>query len=169
MSELTEVYLSLGSNVGDSRRHITKAVELLGKYLKDLEQAPLYRSKAVGYTEQPDFLNTAVRGRTELEARQLSGALQAIEQQIGRTETFRWGPREIDIDIIFYGDTVLDSLELTIPHARFRERAFVLRPIYDLNPSWIDPSSGLSIERLLKALPAKTMANLHRVDPVVDF
>ena len=162
---MTEVYLSLGSNVGDSRQHIAKAFELLGKHLQNLKQAPLYRSKAVGYTDQPDFLNTAVSGQTMLEPLELFHGVKAIEQQIGRTKTFRWGPREIDIDIIFYGDTVLDSSELTIPHARFRERAFVLQPIHDLNPALIDADSGQTVEQLLKALPAEAMAGLHRVDP----
>lgn len=162
---MTEVYLALGSNVGDSRQQIVKAVEMLSKHLHHLKQAPLYHSKAVDYTEQPDFLNTAVSGQTTLEPLQLFHALKAIEQQIGRTKTFRWGPREIDIDIIFYGDTVLDSAELTIPHARFRERAFVLQPIYDLSPAFVDPRSGLSVEQLLKALPAEQLNSVRMVDP----
>lgn len=162
---MTEVYLALGSNVGNSREYIANAVKLLNQHLKNLKHAPLYRSKAVGYTDQPDFLNTAVSGQTTLEPLQLFHELKFIEAQIGRTETFRWGPREIDIDIIFYGDTVLDSPELTIPHARFRERPFVLQPIHDLNPAFIDPISGQSVELLLKALPVETMSGLRRVDP----
>lgn len=162
---MTKVYLALGSNVGDSRAHISKAIELLKPYVEDIKTAPLYRSKAAGYTDQPDFLNTAAVGETKLEPHELLKALKDIEQQIGRTTTFHWGPREIDIDIIFYGDTVLDSPELTIPHDAFRERAFVLQPLVDLEPELVDPASGLSVSLLLKALPPEEVAALQQVNP----
>src|SRR5690242_4656468 len=110
---MTEAYLALGSNVGDSKAHVAQAVELLGKELHKLKEAPLYRSKAVGYTDQADFINTAVSGQTDLKVEELFKFVKEVEEKIGRQKTFRWGPREIDIDIIFYGDSILETPELT--------------------------------------------------------
>jgi 2-amino-4-hydroxy-6-hydroxymethyldihydropteridine diphosphokinase len=161
---MTEVYLALGSNVGDSREYIAQAVGSLSEVVKNLKQAPLYKSKPVGYTEQADFINTAVNGHTTLHPEVLLARLKAIEQELGRTESFRWGPREIDIDIIFYGDTILETPKLTIPHESFRDRAFVLKPLVDLNPGFVDPFSQLSVSLLLKALPAEEIAAVRPVD-----
>src|ERR1019366_6456645 len=102
---MTVVYLALGSNVGDSAANIAEAIKLLGNSIESIKQAPLYASKAAGYTDQPDFVNTAVSGETSLNPEQLLSFVKDIEQQIGLINRFRWGPREIDIDIIFYGDT----------------------------------------------------------------
>src|SRR5512146_104970 len=149
---MTTVYLALGSNIGDSREYIQKAVGLLGEVLSDLKRAPFYRSKAVGYTDQPDFLNTAVSGRTDLEPEALLARVKSIEQEVGRTASFYWGPRQIDIDIVFYGDKVIKTDKLTLPHPRFAERDFVLKPLNDLNFSLADPVSGQSVKRLLAGL-----------------
>ena len=112
---MNTVYLALGSNVGDSRAAIAQAISLLKPHLHQLLQAPLYQSKAVGYTDQPDFLNTAISGQTALTPLELLSLVKSIEQQVGRIERFRWGPREIDIDIILYGETIKESDKLTIP------------------------------------------------------
>jgi len=149
---MTEVYLALGSNVGDSRGQIAQAVKLLGDEFSDIKQAPVYASKAIGYTDQPDFLNTAIDGYTGLSPQELIKFITAIEQQIGRTASFRWGPREIDIDIIFYGNLVLKTAGLTIPHPNFCDRDFVLKPLCDLNPNLADPLSKQSIKQLLDQL-----------------
>ncbi|MEK7594099.1 MAG: 2-amino-4-hydroxy-6-hydroxymethyldihydropteridine diphosphokinase [Patescibacteria group bacterium] len=161
---MTTVYLALGSNVGDSRHYVEAAVKQLSKLLKDINKAPLYTSKAVGYTDQADFLNTAVSGQTDLEPLELLKAIKAIEQSIGRVPTFRWGPREIDIDIIFYGDLHMETELLTIPHSSCRERDFVLRPICDLNPSLIDPISSQSVSELLAHIDAQQESILKRVE-----
>jgi 2-amino-4-hydroxy-6-hydroxymethyldihydropteridine diphosphokinase len=150
---MADVYLALGANVGDPAANIEKAVKLIGDVMHDVKQAPIYRTKPVGYTDQPDFLNTAVMGQTDLSPEDLLKAIKDVERRIGRQQRFRWGPREIDIDIIFYGDRVIDTPKLTIPHSRFRERDFVLRPIADLNPQKIDPVSHLTVEQLLNSLP----------------
>lgn len=155
---LTTIYLALGSNMGDSAANIHKAVELLSARVTDITEAPIYTSKAVGYTDQPDFLNTALRGTTSLSPEELLVFVKTIEREIGRIHRFRWGPREIDIDIIFYGDTILDIHGLTIPHPRFTERDFVLRPIYDIDPDFVDPNSGQTVQALLKALPTDEQA-----------
>ena len=149
---MTEVYLALGSNVGDSVAYINKAVELLGQKVDGLTRAALYRSKPAGYTDQPDFLNTAVSGQTALDPSELFKFIKDVEERVGRVARFRWGPREIDIDIIFYGDQILDTEKLTIPHPRFQERDFVLRPLADLNPGFKDPRSGQTVGELLAAV-----------------
>ena len=158
---MSTVYLALGSNVGDSHAHVAGAIKLLaGGVVEDIKCAPLYTSKAVGYTDQPDFLNTVITGRTMLAPMELLRAIKQIEQRVGRIQRFRWGPREIDIDIIFYGDTLLDTSELTIPHPRFSERSFVLQPLADLDRTLTDPRSGQTISELLSRLSPGSLAAL---------
>jgi 2-amino-4-hydroxy-6-hydroxymethyldihydropteridine diphosphokinase len=161
---MTTVYLALGSNVGDSRRHIQQAIGLLGKVLRNLKQAPVYSSKAVGYTDQPDFLNTAVSGQTDLEPEALLEQVKNIENQVGRTPTFHHGPREIDIDIIFYGDKILETEALTVPHPDFRERDFVLQPVCDLNSSLIDPVTKQTAGQLLANIRTDQKPLIRQVD-----
>jgi 2-amino-4-hydroxy-6-hydroxymethyldihydropteridine diphosphokinase len=151
--DMATVYLALGSNVGDSESYIKQAVEMLGSKISHIKIAPIYRSKAVGYTDQADFFNTVIVGQTELDPRQLLKFVKKIEPKVGRIARFRWGPREIDIDIIFYDNKVLDESNLIIPHPRFSQRDFVLKPICDLDPKQIDPRSGLSVSELYAKLP----------------
>jgi 2-amino-4-hydroxy-6-hydroxymethyldihydropteridine diphosphokinase len=158
------VYLALGSNVGDSRANIAQAVRLLGASFAQIKQAPCYLSKAVGYTDQPDFLNTALRGQTGLDPQALLEFIKDVEQKVGRTASFHWGPREIDIDIIFYDDLVMDTEELTIPHAHFSERDFVLQPLCDLNPSLTDPMSGQTVAGLLAQIGSTQKSLIKQVD-----
>jgi 2-amino-4-hydroxy-6-hydroxymethyldihydropteridine diphosphokinase len=156
------VFLALGSNVGDSERYITQAIALLGREIVGLELASTYTSKAVGYTDQPDFVNTAIRGATTLKPLELLKFIKEIEAKIGRVSRFRWGPREIDIDIIFYDDMTLDTPVLTIPHPRFAERDFVLRPLCDIDPDAVDPVSKRSVQQLLEALSPLELAILKQ-------
>jgi|SRR5665213_295128 len=146
---MTTVYLALGSNIGDSQANISQAIELLGDSVKQIKQAPIYASKAVGYTNQPDFLNTALTGQTDLEPQDLLAFIKDVEHNIGRTATFHHGPREIDIDIIFYGDAIINTPTLTIPHPDFRNRDFVLKPLSDLKPDLMDPVSHKTVSHLL--------------------
>ena len=161
---MTAVYLALGSNVGDSLANIAQAIQLLGTSIKQINQVPIYVSKAVSYTEQPDFLNTAVSGQTALQPEALLDRLKQIEQVIGRTTTFRYGPREIDIDIILYGNLIIDTPRLVIPHPEFRSRDFVLQPLCDLNPALTDPVSGQTIKQLLAKITARQKSLIKRVD-----
>jgi 2-amino-4-hydroxy-6-hydroxymethyldihydropteridine diphosphokinase len=149
---MTTVYLGLGSNIGNPRQHIEKAVGLLGSVLSDVKQAPFYLSKAIGYTDQPDFLNTAISGQTKLSPEELLVFIKKTEQEVGRVERFHLGPREIDIDIIFYDDLVLETEELVIPHPVFRGRDFVLQPLCDINPQMTDPVTHQTIAQLLDAV-----------------
>lgn len=158
------IYLALGSNVGDSRAHIEKAVGLLGGSVSNITCAPIYRSKAVGYTDQADFFNTAVCGETNVTPTELLRFVKDVESRVGRIQRFRWGPREVDIDIIFYDQQIVNGPMLTIPHALFRERDFVLRPICDLAPELVDPVSGLSVKQLLDRLQENDLSILERLD-----
>jgi 2-amino-4-hydroxy-6-hydroxymethyldihydropteridine diphosphokinase len=160
---MTTVYLALGSNVGDSAHYIMKAIDLLGPVLHDMQRAPLYASKAVGFTDQADFLNTAISGRTELSPQELIQVIDDVEQQVGRVKRFRWGPREIDIDIIFYGNQILETESLTVPHPSFQERDFVLRPLLDLDSKIIDPVSHKTVKQLLGSLDTSQLSIMHKV------
>lgn len=161
---MATVYLALGSNVGDSRTNIAQAVKLLGADIKQTKQAPFYASKAVGYTGQPDFLNTAISGQTDLSPEALLEFTKQVERQVGRTASFHWGPREIDIDIILYGGQILETEKLAIPHPRFRERDFVLQPLNDLDPQMADPISGQTVQQLLARISPASRSIINRVD-----
>jgi 2-amino-4-hydroxy-6-hydroxymethyldihydropteridine diphosphokinase len=149
---MATIYLALGSNVGDSKQHIEQAIERLGAVVNNIRRAPLYRSKAIGYTDQADFLNTAVSGETDLTPEKLLEFIKTVEQKIGRVERFHWGPREIDIDIIFYDNLRQETKLLTLPHPEFRKRDFVLTPLKDLNPDLIDPVTCSTVSQLLEKI-----------------
>lgn len=153
------VYLALGSNIGDSQDYLCKTQALLLPLLSAAVSAPLYVSKAVGFKDQADFLNTVVRGQTTLSPEELLAAVKLIEQKIGRIERFRWGPREIDIDIIFYDSLIMHKDNLVLPHPRLAEREFVLRPLCDLCKDFIDPQSKQMVQTLLAKLPS----NMHSI------
>ena len=160
---MATIFLALGSNVGDSQQLIEKAVDLLCVAIQNITRAPMYTSKAFGVTDQPDFFNTALRGETDLTPLELLEFVKDVEAKVGRVKRYRWGPREIDIDIIFYDDLVLTDPTLTIPHAGLRERDFVLRPLNDIDPTCIDPVSTLSIQELLAKLPMDEAYTLKKV------
>jgi len=138
---MSDVLLSLGSNIGDRAANIAEAVRRLndetGVSVKALSL--LYRTAPVGPVAQDDFINGAVRIETTLEAEELMRRCLSIEASMGRDRVngLRWGPRIIDIDIILYDDLKIESEALTLPHPRFRERAFVLVPLADIAPSWM--------------------------------
>ncbi len=158
------IYLALGSNVGDSEANIKKAIKLLSAKVKNIQQAPLYLSEATGYTEQPDFLNTAISGQTDLSPEKLLEFTDRTEQKVGRVKRFRWGPREIDIDIILYGKLVQKTEKLTVPHPYFRQRDFVLKPLTDLNPRLSDPVGGIAVRQLLQNIKPPQRSIIRKVD-----
>lgn len=128
------VYLSLGSNQGDSEKLLKKAVKMLQKPLQSLVASSIYRTKAWGKTDQPDFLNLVVRGETTLSPLELLDQTQSIEKQLHRVRKERWGPRTMDIDILLYDDLRLDSERLKIPHPYMLVRDFVLIPLLEIAP-----------------------------------
>jgi len=136
---MNEVYLGLGSNVGDRLLNLNKAIELLSEKIQILKKSKIYISKAVGYTDQPDFYNMVLYGKTDLSPEELFNFIKDVEKNVGRVYRFHWGPREIDIDILFYNDLVYKSDKLNIPHPRLHERDFVLLPLIELNPKFFHP------------------------------
>ncbi|MEZ4859710.1 MAG: dihydropteroate synthase [Caldilineaceae bacterium] len=152
MSDAQTVYLALGSNVGDRARQLHTALRLLRELATVEATSFLYETPPAYVTDQPPFLNAACRVTTDLTPHALLAALKGIEETMGRVKTIRFGPRNIDLDIIFYGDSQIASAELTIPHPRLAERAFVLEPLCDLAPDLRDPVSGQTIRHLLAQL-----------------
>ena len=142
MGEL--VYLGLGGNVGDTEQLLEKVVSRLSEILSRPRVSPIYRTSPVGGIAQPDFLNAVMCGHFRGEPLELLADCHALESDFGRDRRteIRFGPRTLDIDVLLFGDRVLSSDRLTIPHPRMRERAFVLVPLLDLDSGLHDPRSG---------------------------
>ncbi|XP_068654893.1 folate synthesis bifunctional protein, mitochondrial-like isoform X2 [Aristolochia californica] len=138
-SQEKEIVIALGSNVGDRMHNFTEALKLLKKSgVRITRHGSLYETEPAYVTEQPLFLNSAIRGTTKLDPHDLLKALKQIEKHLGRTDGIRYGPRPIDLDILFYGKFEVDSEVLTIPHERIWERPFVVAPLIDLLGSSLD-------------------------------
>jgi 2-amino-4-hydroxy-6-hydroxymethyldihydropteridine diphosphokinase len=153
---MTAVYLGLGSNLGDREANLRRALALLAAAGVSVARvSPVYETQPVGYQEQGKFLNAVCTGETSLEAQALLRALKEIEAALGRTSGPRNGPRPIDIDILLYGDLLLSTPELTIPHPRLAERAFVLAPLADVAPDLIPPGLMKSVRVLLAEAPGR--------------
>lgn len=149
------VSLAMGSNLGNKKAYILHAIELLKEKVTIVSIAPLYESKPVGYTRQDNFCNTALQAKTDLSPKNLLVFIKKIEKKLGRKKRFVNGPREIDIDIIFYDDMVIQTADLTIPHPRMHERDFVLKPLSDIALQTIHPLFNKTVLELLHLLPEK--------------
>ena len=146
--------IGLGSNVGDAAANVDRALEELGTLGKVSARSALYRTPAWGVTEQADFVNAAALLETNLQPRPLLAALKALEARLGRRETYRWGPRSIDLDILAYDDRRVDEPDLTIPHPRLWERAFALVPLAEIDAGFVPARD---------ALPAADRASVQRI------
>ena len=136
-------YIGLGSNLGDREWFLAAARKLIAESAgRVIAESSILETRAVDYTDQPDFLNQVVKIETELDPIQLLEALKCIETEIGRSKTFHKGPREIDLDILLYGDLVLESDRLVIPHPGIIHRQFVLQHLVELEPELRDPLTG---------------------------
>ena len=149
---MNKIFLGFGTNVGNKKRNINLAIELLQEKIKDIKIAPIYKSKPVGYTNQANFLNTAIKGTTDLSPLELLNFIKEIEKKVGRIKRFKWGPREIDIDILFYENLIFNNNLLQIPHLRLHKRDFVLKPLFDLEPKFIHPILNKSIAEIYNTL-----------------
>ncbi|HEY40382.1 MAG TPA: 2-amino-4-hydroxy-6-hydroxymethyldihydropteridine diphosphokinase [Dehalococcoidia bacterium] len=147
------VYLSLGSNMGDRQYNLNEALRLIAQRAKLFEVSSTYETEPVGNPDQPRFLNLVARIQTRLAPLELLTLTKGIEAKMGRVKEDKPNaPRPIDIDILFYGDQVIKNRQLTVPHPRLMERAFVLVPLAEIAPKLIHPVSGKSAEKMLAEL-----------------
>ncbi len=148
---MTAVFLGLGTNLGQRRDNLRRAVERLAPQVAVERLSSIYETEPAYVVDQPRFLNMALRGDTRLAPAALLRHLKAIERQVGRTPTVRYGPRVIDLDILLYGDEQIEEPGLTVPHARLTERAFVLVPLAEIAPDLIVPGQGQTVAALAQA------------------
>ena len=146
------VALALGSNLGDRDRHLRNAATAIRAFIPDLRLSSFYDTAPVGVGDQPRFLNAAAIGSTTLTARALLETLLGIEAQFGRTRPHPGAARTLDLDLILYGDQIIEERDLVVPHPRFRERRFVLEPLAEIAPDRVDPVSGRTIRELMSGL-----------------
>ena len=153
MGSGVRAYIGLGANLADREGTIEQAVGLLGAEpgIEVVSVSSLRETEPWGRVAQPAFVNGAVAVETTLEPRALLGVLLDVERRLGRVRNERWGPRTIDLDLLLYGDVVLDEPGLTVPHPRLHERAFALEPLHELDPELAVPGRG-SVADLLAAL-----------------
>ena len=141
--------IALGSNLGNREQCLRDAAAALGNSLVDLQLSSIHETDPIGVRDQPRFLNAAAIGDASLPARDLLTVLLTIERRFGRERPFKGAPRTIDLDLILYGDAIIDEPGMQVPHPRFRERLFVLKPLAEIAPDWKDPVTGLTVAELL--------------------
>jgi len=145
---MTIVYLGLGSNIPDKEEHLMNALLLIKELCTVNTISLLYLTEPIGLPDPDWFLNGVIEIETDIAPQTLLLKIKSIEQKLGRKKTVRNGPRTIDIDILFYGDLVVHTKQLVIPHPRLQERLFVLRPMMDLDPGFMHPVLHKTIQEL---------------------
>lgn len=145
---MTDVYLGLGSNVGNRQAQLNEAIRLLDakQGIEVVKVSSFYETAPVGYVDQPDFLNLCIAIKTDLSPQAVLENALEIEQALHRVRKERWGPRTLDIDILMYGDEVIETPDLVIPHPRMTERAFVLIPLQEIAADAIEPRTQKMIK-----------------------
>jgi len=159
-------FIGLGSNVGKRRKRIARAIALLraSPGVRVLRQASWYETEPVGVEDQRWFINTVVEVETELTPRELLRRCKGIEREVGRRERGRFGPREVDLDLLLYGDLVLEEDGLALPHPRLHRRRFVLEPLCELAPELVHPRLGRSLRGLLADLDLDERKKVIKLD-----
>jgi 2-amino-4-hydroxy-6-hydroxymethyldihydropteridine diphosphokinase len=143
------VYLLLGSNLGNRELYLKNAIELISNQLNRVEcLSSVYETQSWGKTDEPDYLNQVVQLKTALTAREVLNRVLSIENQLGRRREEKWGSRTIDIDILFYGDQVINEPGLIIPHPEMHKRRFTLEPLAEIAPGLVHPVLNRSIFNL---------------------
>lgn len=159
---MTVVYLSFGSNIDDKEGAITHALCLLSEKCEVKKKSHLYLTEPVSKIQQDWFLNCAIEGETSLDPIDLLTFIQSIERTLGRVRTGKNGPRIIDIDILFYGNEIVQTKNLVIPHPLLQDRLFVLQPMMDLSPVLIHPILKKSIQVMYKEVPKDKKVLLYK-------
>ena len=154
------VFIALGSNIGDRERALNKACDLMPPDITPVAFSKVYETPPWGYEDQPPFLNQVIKARTCLSPPMLLKRIKEIEQELGRQPNFRYGPRLIDLDILFYDDLEYKSEKLTIPHPEIATRSFVLVPMMEIAPNYIHPVNHKKIA---------DMAAQIDIDSIIEF
>lgn len=161
------VYLGLGSNLGERRQNLATALERLSALGKVKAVSSLYETEPVDVADQPWFLNCVLALETEQMPRQLHAAVKRIEQEVGRRPTRPGGPRVLDIDILLFGNSVIETPQLTVPHAALHTRRFVLEPLAEIAPDLRHPALKRTMRELRDALPAGPPVVRRLKEPVL--
>lgn len=151
MEQMNTAFLSVGSNMGDREGLLKKSIELLGSYPEVLIESvsSIYETDPVGFTDQPLFLNLAIKLKTSLSPQALLSKMQQVENDLDRKRVQKWGPRTIDLDILLYNSVSIQTEDLEIPHPRMLERAFVLIPLSEIAPDDVYPDKTISLHQVL--------------------
>lgn len=150
MEKEYEVYIAIGSNIGEREYYINKSIEMINLTVGKVHKiARFIETEPYGYEKQGKFINTVICITTKLSPKTLLKRLNYIEEKLGRVRDIRWGPRTIDLDIIFYDNLIIDEEELHIPHIDFMNRDFVLLPLVELNKNKLNPRNGKTVYEIL--------------------
>lgn len=164
---MTKAYIALGSNISPRANYLIQAIEYLEDHpqVNVVQQSSIYETIPVGYTEQSDFLNMVVEVNTQLPPYKLLDVCQQIEMDLGRVREVRWGPRTIDLDILLYNQENIETELLSIPHPRMHERAFVLMPLYEVDPQFKVPFYDRTVADLVESLSEAEIKGVKKWKP----
>ncbi len=147
------VFIAIGTNLGNKEKNVQQSIEkIVQNNIHITKKSAIYKTMPYGYKDQPLFLNCAVQAETMLLPKELLYTLLSIEKQMGRVRKIHWGPRVIDLDIIFYDNLIINTPDLKIPHPDMQNREFVLKPLCDIAPGFVHPILHKTMKQLLKDL-----------------